>query len=228
MQAIGYCRVSTDAQATDGISLDAQSDRIRQWCEGNGHELTACHEDSGISGKRAANRPGLLAAVAAARRQRCLLVVCSLSRLARSIRDCLDLSEKLDRSGASLVSLSESLDTSNAAGRLMFAMLASMGQFEREVIGERTRDALAAKKARGERIGQIPYGYKLAADGIHLEKHAHETACVAIMIEKRNRGLSLRKLAAELNDQGWRNKSGKPWVASQVYNTLKYHASDAA
>jgi DNA invertase Pin-like site-specific DNA recombinase len=99
----------------------------------------------------------------------------------------------------------------------------SQSDHEYKMIGERTRDALAAKKARGERIGQIPFGYKVAADGIHLEKDAHETACVAIMIEKRKSGVSLRKLTAELNEQGWRNKSGKPWVVSQVHKTLRYH-----
>ena len=106
--AVGYVRVSTEGQAADGVSLDAQRSRIEAWCRANDFELLALHVDAGLSGKRADNRPGLQTALADACRERgTALVVCSLSRLARSVKDTLEIAGRLDREGANLVSLGE-------------------------------------------------------------------------------------------------------------------------
>ena len=112
MDAIGYIRVSTADQATNGLSLDAQRQRIERWCECNGYRLADLHTDAGISGKRADNRPALQRALAdACKRRGTALVVYSLSRLARSTKDAIGIAERLDKAGADLVSLSERIDT---------------------------------------------------------------------------------------------------------------------
>ena len=85
-RAIGYIRVSTAGQATEGVSIDAQTARIRAWCDCNGYSLADVFTDAGISGKRADNRPGLRRALDAACKRRAALVVYSLSRLARSTK----------------------------------------------------------------------------------------------------------------------------------------------
>ena len=89
MKAIGYARVSTDGQVNDGVSLDAQQVKILAWCEANGWKLVGLHVDAGLSGCRATNRPGLQVALTLACEHKAVLVVYSLSRLARSTRDCL-------------------------------------------------------------------------------------------------------------------------------------------
>ena len=122
--AIGYARVSTGSQATDGVSLDAQQGRIRAWCEANGHDLAPVEVDAGLKGGRADNRPALQQAIDTACKTGGVLVVYSLSRLARSTRDTLEIAERLDRSGADLVSLTEKIDTTSAACRLVVRMLA--------------------------------------------------------------------------------------------------------
>src|SRR5438067_13834535 len=122
--AIGYCRVSTELQAQEGISLEAQQARIRAWCEGNGYALSHVHVDAGLSGSRADNRPALRAALNEACRTKATLVVYSLSRLARSTKDAIAISDCLAKSGADLVSLSERVDTTSAAGKMIFRMLA--------------------------------------------------------------------------------------------------------
>ena len=94
-QVIGYVRVSTDEQAHEGVSMDAQKAKIQAWCDLNGYELGCVHVDAGISGKRADNRPGLQAALASIGNGDAL-VVYSLSRLARSTRDTLDIAESLE------------------------------------------------------------------------------------------------------------------------------------
>ena len=109
VKAIGYVRVSTQGQAEDGVSLDAQEAKVRAWADLNGAEVFI-FRDEGISGKRADNRPGLVAALDAVGKGDAL-VCYSMSRLSRSIRDTLNLSEHLQHRGADLVSLSEHIDT---------------------------------------------------------------------------------------------------------------------
>src|SRR5437868_9776225 len=108
--AIAYCRVSTELQAQEGVSLEAQQARIHGWCEVNGYKLVNVHVDAGLSGSRADNRPALQAALGEACHSKAALVVYSLSRLARSTKDAIAISDRLAKSGADLVSLSERID----------------------------------------------------------------------------------------------------------------------
>lgn len=141
MKVIGYIRVSTASQAEDGISLDAQRDRIHKWAELNEGEVSAVFEDAGISGKDMSNRPGLAAAMLAADKGTAL-VTYSISRLARSTVDMLTIARQLEYQGADLVSLSEKIDTTTAAGRMIFRMLAVLAEFERDQTRERTASSL--------------------------------------------------------------------------------------
>lgn len=79
-KAVGYVRVSTEGQAAEGLTREAQRDRVEAWCQANGYELVALHVDAGLSGKRADNRPGLQGALAdACRGRRTALVVSTAS-----------------------------------------------------------------------------------------------------------------------------------------------------
>ncbi len=147
--AIDYVRVSTAGQAADGVSLEAQRARITAAAAAAGLELVAIHADEGLSGKRADNRPGLVAALEAACRAKAVLVVYSLSRMSRSVTDTLAIVGRLDKAGAGFVSLTESIDTTTAAGRMMVTMLAAFAAFERELTAERTATALHHKRSRG-------------------------------------------------------------------------------
>ena len=172
--AVGYVRVSTQGQVDEGVSLDAQQQKIAQWCALNGYALAHVFTDAGVSGKRSDNRPGLHAALTACGRGDAL-VVYSLSRLSRSIRDTLDLSDRLHRLGADLVSLSEKIDTTTASGKMVFRLLAVLNEFERDLIIERTVAALRFKKSQGEKTGgPVPFGFALADDGVHLVPLAGE------------------------------------------------------
>lgn len=152
MKVIGYIRVSTVDQATEGVSLEAQRKRIESWAFVNEGDVVAVYEDAGISGSKMRNRPGLEQALAHAG-EGYALVAYSISRLARSTRDMLDIADRLEKQGADLVSLSEKIDTTTAAGRMVFRMLAVLAEFERDQISERTKMALAQLKAKGVKLG---------------------------------------------------------------------------
>ena len=213
--AIGYIRVSTEGQAADGVSLDAQRAKIEAWAVLNDYDLAAVHVDAGISGKSALNRPGLQAALADCRTGSAL-VVYSLSRLARSTKDTIEISDRLAKSGADLVSLSEKIDTTSAAGKMVFRMLAVLAEFERDQISERTTTAMQFKKTKGELVGAIPYGHDLADDGVRLLDNAEEQAAIAQARELKASGLSLRKIAAELQRRGFVSRAGTMFQPGQV------------
>jgi site-specific DNA recombinase len=213
--AVGYVRVSTAGQAQEGVSLDAQRARLEAWAVANGRELVAVHVDAGISGSKATNRPALQAALADVCRRRGVLVVYSLSRLARSTKDAIAIAERLQKAGADLVSLSESIDTTSAAGKMVFRMLAVLAEFERDLVSERTVGAMAHLRRAGRRIsGRVPFGYDLAGD--ELVPNVREQEGLELIRSMRAEGLSLRAIARELAARGIRTKDGAETWAPNV------------
>ena len=219
MKAIGYIRVSTTGQALDGVSLEAQKEKISSWCQFHGYELVDIYADEGLSGTKA-DRPGLAAALAAVSKGDAL-VVYSLSRLARSTAHTLEISARLDRVGADLVSLSEKIDTTSASGKMVFRLLAVLSEFERDLISERTTTAMQHKKRKGERTGSIPLGKCLAEDGVHLvDEQSEQTAIEAARQLKNNSGLSLRGIGRELATMGYFSRTGKTFTHEQIRRML--------
>ena len=220
-KAIGYIRVSTEAQAVDGVSLDTQRARIEAWCLANDFELAGLFVDAGISGKRADNRPELQKALAAVTRNRGALVVYSLSRLARSTKDTIAIGELLGKAGADLVSLSEKIDTTTAAGKMVFQMLSVLAEFERNQISERTSAAMAHMRGQGKFLGQLPFGYDLADDGETLVPNADELEAVKLIHTLRSKGRSLRAIAVELETARIPTKAGnRQWTHTAVKSIL--------
>jgi len=217
-RVIGYIRVSTQGQSEDGISLDAQRARIAGWAAFNGYALAGVFEDAGLSGADP-HRPGLSAALGTIR-QGDALVVCSLSRLSRSTRDMLELSDRLGKAGADLVSISEKIDTTTAAGTMVFQMLAVLSEFERNQTRERTRAALAHKKSQGQRTGSIPYGKRLAADGKALVDDPADQAVVCLVRALRVDGANYSEIARELTARGLKPR-GTAWHAQTVKNIVR-------
>jgi DNA invertase Pin-like site-specific DNA recombinase len=221
-QAVGYARVSSAMQVENGVSLQAQRARIEAWCKAHDYKLLEVFEDAAVSGSRT-DRPELAKAI-----KQCTegvaLVVFSLSRLGRSTRHVLELSEQLDRAGADLVSLSEAVNTTSAAGKMIFRLLAVLAEFERDLIGERTSAALQYKIDKGERAGQIPYGAKLARDGIRLLPNPAERKAIDQIKRLRTRGLSLRAIAEALSKTKHKPR-GRQWYGQTVANILHANAT---
>jgi site-specific DNA recombinase len=207
MKTVFYLRCSTEGQALEGLSLQSQQTKLEAWASFNDAEVISIYQDAGISGTRE-DRPGLTAAIEAACKAKAALCVYSLSRLSRSTSHTIDLAARLEKAGAELVSLTEKIDTSTAAGKMVFRMLATLAEFERDQIAERTKSALAHKKAKLERTGNLPFGHDLAADGVTLTPNARELEAIKLINELRAEGLTLRAIASELEARGIPTKKG--------------------
>jgi len=217
VKVIGYIRVSTQEQATEGVSLEAQRRRIEQWAELNEGEVEHIYEDAGISGKTISARPGLIQALEAATRGKAL-VVYSFSRLARSTRDMLAIGDRLTVQKADLVSISERFDTTTAAGKLMFRMLAVLAEFERDIISERTKGALAARKAQGVKLGSPKPRNGAVVAARARTAAARERDAPLLVLAGAGR---LEDRAARLNAAGYRTAGGRPFTKGTVSRMLK-------
>ena len=138
-----------------------------------------------------------------------------LDRLTRSVKDLCNLLELFEKRKVALISVAESLDTASAAGRLVITIMAAVSQWEREAIGERTRDALRHKRSQGQRVGNIPFGSRLAADGKRLEPDAGEQEALPEIRRLRGEGASLRRIAAALNGRAYRTRRGTASITRQ-------------
>ena len=119
--------------------------------------------------------------------------------LARSTRDAIEITERLEQAGADLVSITERIDTTTGIGRFFFTTMAALAQLERDQISERTTAALAHKRHKRQRVsGQIPFGYDLADDGVHLVANRPEQRTIRRVRRLRDSGMSSRNIIAEL------------------------------
>jgi len=224
VKVIGYIRVSTEEQASGGISLEAQAEKIRTYCNLYDLELVEIVCDAGESAK-SLKRPGMQQILETLETGRHLkgcidgVVIAKLDRLTRSMKDLSYLIEKYFDSRFSLFSVSENLNAKTAAGRLVLNILASVAQWEREIIAERTSAALQHLKAMGRYIGgHVPYGFK--QDGENLVTDSHEQEMIAIARKLRSNGWSLRKIGSYLYEMGCHPRNGGVWSAQQVKSLL--------
>lgn len=220
MRIIGYVRVSTEEMAKDGVSLDAQRSKLEGWAGLHDLALLEVIADAGVSAK-SLDRPGLTRALAMLDAgQADGIVVAKLDRLSRSVRDFADLIARYfdDRAGKTLMAVGDSIDTRTAAGRLVLNVLMSVAQWERETIVERTRDALAHKRQRSERIGGIPFGWDLGEDRKTLIPNPREQEARALIRQWRRLGWTYQAIGSELLTRGFRPKSGRHhWSPSTLH-----------
>ncbi len=223
LKVVGYCRVSTAEQTRDGVSLLAQAEKVRGYCQLYGLELLCVLSDPGESAKNL-DRPALKEALGLLDSgQAGGLVVLKLDRLTRSVRD---LGVLLDRhfgpdAGRQLFSVHDSIDTTTAAGRMILRVLTSIAEWERETIVERTLEAVEHKRSKGERLGTIPYGWELGADGKTLEPVQEEQDVIDWMIRLRLGGYSYGRIAADLTAARVLTKAGRgAWSPSSVASIL--------
>jgi DNA invertase Pin-like site-specific DNA recombinase len=221
MRVIGYVRVSTEEQATAGVSLSAQAEKVRAYCALYDLDLVELVEDAGASAKTL-DRPGLQRALTMLRKGQAEgIVIAKLDRLTRSVADMATLISDYfgERAGRSLFSVADSIDTRTAAGRMVLNILVSVSQWEREAIGERTRDALRHKRAKGEVFNHEPLGYVRSGD--RLVEVEDEMNTVAEVRRLAAEGVSLRKICAHMMAHGFKTKRGGAWRPSTVQAILR-------
>jgi DNA invertase Pin-like site-specific DNA recombinase len=213
-KAIGYIRVSTEKQAEHGVSLDAQREKLEAYAMLYDIELVDLIVEQGSA--KCLQRDGLQEALSRLGTDADALVVVKLDRLTRSVADLGRLVETYFQDHA-LLSVGEQIDTRSAAGRLVLNVLASVSQWEREVIGERTSAAMQHMRSMNKYTGgKVPYGFKLV-EGELVEDKAEQ--CVIMLVAKyKALGLSYRKIATVLKEQGHLSRTGECFNPSSIRN----------
>ncbi|WP_460604439.1 recombinase family protein [Jatrophihabitans fulvus] len=198
---VGYLRVSTDEQAVSGLGLAAQRKAIELDANQRGLPVLQWREDPGVSGKTL-KRPGLDAALDdLASGRASVLMVAKLDRLSRSVHDATGLLLRADKQGWSLVALDAQIDTSTPQGGALVQILAVFGELERRLIGQRTKDALAVKRAQGVRLGRPRVVGEDVAERIR---------------ELRAAGATWAAIAKALNADGVPTARGREWYPASV------------
>jgi len=213
---LAYLRVSTEEQARSGLGLDAQRDAIESRLGAPARVFI----DDGYSGSDA-KRSALLEALEALS-EGDVLAVAKRDRLARDVYLSAWIEKEAKRRGARVASAAgEGTDSDDPASVLMRTIVDAFAEYERNLIKARTAAALAQKRKRGEKTGgDVPFGYRLAADGVHLEADPDEQAVVELIRQLQEEGESLRQIGAELERRGVLTRRGKgrwhPQVIKQV------------
>lgn len=220
MNAIAYTRVSSDKQAESGAGMAAQTAAIKTYAKQAGLTVVEAYSDDGISGAAGIDkRPGLAAAIGRLRRGD-VLVIAKRDRLGRDTMTTLTIERAVAKRGASIVSADGVGNGDGAADAFMRSVMDAAAQFERDLIKARTRAAMAEKRKAGERIGEIPWGWKLASDGKLMPVPEEQEVLNAIR-ECREAGLSLRKIAEHLTALGIKTKKGNAkWNHNTVNSVL--------
>jgi DNA invertase Pin-like site-specific DNA recombinase len=226
VRVIGYARVSTEEQGTTGASLAAQDAMLREEARRRGWELLTVYSDV-ASGKSMKRRPGLADALDALEGRGPWepkpngIAVVRLDRLTRSVVDGGRMFERAKKHGWAIMALDLGVDTTTAAGMLVANVMMSVGQWHREVIGEATRDGLAQRRREGVRLGRprtVDYDD---------ERAARARATLARLMELRAEGLSYRRIADQLNEEGRPGFQGGRWHERQVRRTVAQSTTDA-
>ena len=202
-RVVGYVRVSTAEQADSGAGMAAQRTAIEDATRRRGWVLVAILEDAGVSGKSTKKRPALEAATALIEAGGAdALVVAKLDRLSRSMLDFLTLMDRARKNNWAIVLLDVDFDMTTPTGELMANMLAAFAQFERKIIGQRTRDGLAQKRAQGVQLGR---------------PRKTPDAVLRRVMREREAGASFGAIARGLNDDAIPTaQGGSRWYPSTV------------
>lgn len=231
VKTVGYARVSTEEQKRTGISLDAQAERIKAYCQYHNLELVDLLSEGGVSAaKPLGSRP-----LGAKLLQRVVedgvghVVSVKLDRLFRNALDCLQVVDDWMHEGVALHLVDfggEAMSTNTPMGRFFLQNAASFAELERNMISARTREAIQYKLAHGGVVGRAPLGAMWDGEEKHkrLVTNPEEQAVIQRILELHDDHLSLREIANELNSAGFtgRSRKGVPgrWHPTSVARVL--------
>jgi len=222
-KALAYIRVSTEEQASHGLSIPAQKEALESYARLRGLEIAEFIIDAGVSGGRPLGaRPGgqkILSLLAEGKASH--IIALRLDRLFRDAADCLATVEAWTKRGYVLHLLDvggNAIDSSSAAGKFMLTILAAVAEMERNLIAERIRNVLGWKRKNLKVFGHVPFGF--ARDGDNLVPVEAEQRALELIFDLRARGYSLRKIARTLEARGIPTKRGGRWAAATVRKLL--------
>jgi DNA invertase Pin-like site-specific DNA recombinase len=219
MRVAIYTRVSTEDQAKEGFSLDAQLEKLRAYCTARGWEVSGEYIDEGYSGRKT-RRPAYIRMMENINTWDMLLVL-KMDRIHRNSKNFMLMMEDLNKNRKEFVSMMESLDTSTAMGRFVMDIIQRIAQLESEQIGERVYIGMEQKaKTNGGILGfNIPYGYDYVNG--KLQVNPSEAANVKEMFSGYLSGKSIGEITKMLNDAKLPTKMGRVWAKKTISTILK-------
>ena len=215
MKYVIYFRVSTDKQGQSGLGLEAQQQQVKNYLQSKPDTEVVAEYVEVDSGKKV-NRIELNKAVADAKKNKAVLLVAKLDRVARNVKLFLDLLDQVRIEFTDLPALSNGTSDS----RLVLTQLAAFAEWEAAKISERTKAALSAKKARGEPMGIMGKENIKATNGKRKELADDFAKQIAGMLIPLAATMSQRKLVNYLNQHGVKSPTGKEWRLNSLQNVL--------
>jgi DNA invertase Pin-like site-specific DNA recombinase len=213
-----YIRVSTEDQAREGYSLDAQKERLIAYCEAQGWEPLDIYQDDGHSGRNT-RRPAYQRMLQDKDRWDIMLVM-KMDRIHRNSKNFMIMMESLEKWGKKFTSMNESLDTSNAVGRFVVDIIQRIAQLESEQIGERTYMGMAQKAESGSGLLGFnpPYGYSIAENDLCIIPE--EASVVQEIFSKYMAGETMSNIAWALNKNEVPTRRGFMWTVWSISHLL--------
>ncbi len=214
-----YIRVSTDEQAKEGYSLEAQEERLREIAKSNSWSVYKIYSDEGYSAKNK-NRPALKKLLLDARLKKFdVILVYKIDRLSRSLKDLIEIISDLNKYKIGFKSATELIDTTTPEGRLIFHQFGSFAQYERELISQRTKMGMMKRLRQGYWNTTPPYGYKLIDGKLEVDKKEAEVVRLIFNLYV-NKNMGAKNISIELNKRDIKPRKSNKWRGNRIYNIL--------
>ena len=220
MKVLGYVRVSSAVQKIKNNSIPLQKRKINDYCKLNDFDLVQIYEDDGISGMSINKRMGYKNMISFMKENQIDgIVVWSLSRLGRKMKDVVEFMDYLKKNNIRFYSIKENLSNDDKIGSLIMNILGSINEFEVEVIRERIKDVKRNKKENNEVYGRLMYGYDNVNGKLVINQTERNT--IKRIKNLRSRKWSWRRISNKLNEEGILSKEGNKWYDGSLYNVMR-------
>lgn len=222
IKCYGYIRVSTDYQVDDGLSLEFQEKEIKEYALEHKLNLIKIYADKGKSGRQIKGRI-YLEEVLEIMKKGDILLIYTLSRLARNSRECKNILHEINEKGCSFVSIKQKLETVTPMGRAMVNMVMTFDELESDIISERVKDGMKMKKEKGEFLGRISYGWKLSnGKGSDLIEDPEQQEVIRKIKDMKREREKVKDIIKYLVDNKIPPpKATKQWTKNTITNILK-------
>ena len=218
-RAVYYTRVSHDNQVEEGSSLDNQDDRIKKFCELHNYDIVGSYSDPGVSGRKFENRPDFMKMIKMVdKHETDVVIVYSLSRFGRNVKDTLKWIAYLENKGVSFYTLDFQIDTTTSHGKLMLQMMAAFAEFESNQRGELIQSVMRyLKKEDKVYCGPTPFGFDKCGDNLIVNEDEMTTVRKIFLWDKT---LSPSKIATMCNNSEYKTKKGRKFHHTTISKIL--------
>ncbi|WP_242773411.1 recombinase family protein [Brevibacillus parabrevis] len=219
LRAAIYVRVSTEEQVNEGFSIQAQLADLHRYAEVHNMEVVEQYVDEGYSGKSIEGRPHMQRLLQDSRQGNFnVVLVYKIDRLARKLKDALEINDELEKNGVQLVSINENIDTTTPMGRMVFQMVGSIAEMERNTIVGRVKMGMTERAKQGKFNGGICLGYHSVNKTLVVNDE--EAPLIREIFNLAEQGLGYKAIVGHLNVKGYKTKKGNAFSVIAVKDIL--------